>query len=179
MFKIFFLLFLFVPLVELYVLIEVGSEIGALPTILLTIVTAIVGAGLMRHQGIATMQKAQLNMAQGQVPAVEMMEGVFIFLGGLMLLIPGLITDAMGFLLLIPFVRQLMAKKLIAQRQAQYAQYKGQVYETEWTEYSSDGHSIQHRRVIKSNTPEKDSDVIEGEVLDDGGVDKKPDKPDH
>jgi len=173
MFKIFFLLFLLVPLVELYVLIEVGSVIGALPTILLTIVTAIVGAGLMRHQGVSTMQKAQLNMAQGQVPAVEMMEGVFIFLGGLMLLIPGLITDAMGFLLLIPPIRQVLAKKLIAQRQAQYAQYKGQVYETEWTERSSDGQSIQHVRIIESSSPDKDSEVIEGEVMDDAGVDKK------
>lgn len=167
MFKIFFLLFLFVPLVELYVLIEVGSEIGALPTILLTIITAIIGAGLMRHQGVSTMQKAQLNMAQGQVPAVEMMEGVFIFLGGLMLLIPGLITDAIGFLLLIPPVRQVLAKKLIVQRQEQYAQYKGHVYETEWTERSSDGRSIQHVRIIESGTPDKESDVIEGEVLDD------------
>ncbi|WP_223260915.1 FxsA family protein [Hydrogenovibrio crunogenus] len=173
MFKIFFLLFLFVPLVELYVLIEVGSEIGALPTILLTIVTAIIGAALMRHQGVSTMQKAQLNMAQGQLPAVEMMEGVFIFLGGLMLLIPGLITDAIGFLLLIPPVRRLFSKKLIAQRQTQYAQYKGQVYETEWTERSSDGQSIQHVRIIESGAPDKESDVIEGEVLDD---DKKPNR---
>ncbi|MBD3610909.1 MAG: FxsA family protein [Hydrogenovibrio crunogenus] len=173
MFKIFFLLFLLVPLVELYVLIEVGAIIGALPTILLTIITAIVGAALMRHQGVSTMQKAQLNMAQGQVPAVEMMEGVFIFLGGLMLLIPGLITDAMGFMLLIPPIRQLLAKKLIAQRQAQYAQYKGHVYETEWTEHSSDGRSIQHVRIIESSTPDKESDVIEGEVLDD---DNKPNR---
>lgn len=173
MFKIFFLLFLLVPLVELYVLIEVGSVIGALPTILLTIMTAIVGAGLMRHQGVSTMQKAQLNMAQGQVPAVEMMEGVFIFLGGLMLLIPGLITDAMGFLLLIPPVRQVLARKLIAQRQAQYARYKGQVYETEWTERSSDGQSIQHVRIIESSSADKDSEVIDGEVVDDAGVDQK------
>jgi UPF0716 protein FxsA len=173
MFKVFFLLFLLVPLIELYVLIEVGSEIGALPTILLTILTAIVGAALMRHQGVATLQKAQNSLAQGQVPATEMMEGMLIFLGGLFLLIPGLITDALGFLLLIPPIRHALANKIIAQRQAEYARYKGQVYEAEWTEQTEDG--IRHVHVIQSGSPKAEPDVIEGEVLDDdSSSDKKP-----
>lgn len=160
MFKVFFILFLVVPLVELYVLIQVGGEIGALPTILLTLFTAVVGAGLMRHQGIATLQKAQMNMAQGQVPAVEMFEGVLIFVGGVLLLVPGLITDALGFLLLLPFFRQWLAIKLIQQRQTQYARHKGRVYETEWTQ-QEDGQITRRIKVVRTD---KDSgEVIDGE----------------
>ncbi|MGC9386777.1 MAG: FxsA family protein [Hydrogenovibrio sp.] len=173
MFKIVFVLLVLVPLIELYVLIEVGSVIGALPTILLTVLTAVVGAMLMRHQGVMTLQKAQASMAQGQVPAIEMMEGMLIFMGGVLLLIPGLITDALGFLLLIPPVRHALANKIIQQRQADYARYQGQVYETEWTESSEDG--IRHVRVIQSAPTKPESDVIEGDVLDDDSrSDKKP-----
>jgi len=164
MFKVFFVLFLVVPLVELYVLIQVGSEIGALPTILLTLFTAIFGAGLMRHQGISTLQKAQTNMAQGQVPAVEMFEGVLIFVGGVLLLVPGLITDALGFLLLLPFFRQWLAVKLILQRQTQYARHKGQVYETEWTQ-QQDGQITRRIKVVRSH--QDAGDVIDGQWEED------------
>ncbi|PLA75047.1 FxsA protein [Hydrogenovibrio sp. SC-1] len=163
MFKVFFVLFLVVPLVELYVLIQVGSEIGALPTILLTLFTAALGAGLMRHQGISTLQKAQVNMAQGQVPAVEMFEGVLIFVGGVLLLVPGLITDALGFLLLLPFFRQWLAIKLIRQRQTQYARQKGQVYEAEWAQ-QEDGQITRRIKVVRTN--QEPGDVIDGEWQD-------------
>jgi UPF0716 protein FxsA len=163
MFKVFFVLFLVVPLVELYVLIQVGGEIGALPTILLTLFTAALGAGLMRHQGISTLQKAQVNMAQGQVPAVEMFEGVLIFVGGVLLLVPGLITDALGFLLLLPFFRQWLAVKLIRQRQTQYARQKGQVYEAEWTQ-QEDGQITRRIKVVRTN--QDSGEVIDGEWQD-------------
>lgn len=167
MLKVFFLLFLLIPLTELFVLIEVGSEIGALPTILLTIATAVVGAYLMRTQGVQTMQRAQQSLAAGQVPETEMMEGTFIFLGGLLLFIPGFITDAIGFLFLIPPVRHAMVKSLIKQRAEMYRRQHGDVYETEWTEKSDDGQTIQHVRVVQHR---QDNDVIEGEIVDD----KKP-----
>lgn len=163
MFKVFFVLFLVVPLVELYVLIQVGNEIGALSTILLTLLTAVLGAALMRHQGVSTLQKAQMNMAQGQVPAVEMFEGVLIFVGGVLLLVPGLITDALGFLLLLPFFRQWLAIKLIQQRQAQYARHKGRVYDAEWTQ-QEDGQIV---RQIKMVRRDNDAEVIEGEWKED------------
>lgn len=134
--RILFILFLLVPAVELYFLIQVGSVIGALPTILLTVLTAIAGASLMRSQGIATMQKAQQAMLMGQPPQQEVVEGVMIFLGGLMLLIPGLITDFLGFLLLIPPVRQVMARRLL-QRAGSYQRggfkaHSGETFEGEW-----------------------------------------------
>ncbi len=114
MFRTLFLLFLLVPAVELYVLIKVGGVIGALPTILLTIFTAVLGAYLMRVQGMVTMQKVQYAMMMGQSPQQEAVEGVFIFLGGVMLLVPGLVTDLMGFLFLIPSVRAFFAKALLS-----------------------------------------------------------------
>ncbi|MBD3821348.1 MAG: FxsA family protein [Thiotrichales bacterium] len=174
MFRFFFLMFLLVPLVELYVLIKVGSVIGALPTILLTIFTAIAGAWLMKSQGIATMQRAQQNLAAGQVPETEMMEGLFIFLGGLFLLIPGFITDTIGLLLLIPPVRRFFAKRFIMQRQSSYARYHGQngnVYEAEWSE-AQNGHVKQVHVTYHTNQ----SDVIEGEVIDSDDSSKKHDK---
>lgn len=173
MFRIFFLIFLLVPLIELYVLIQVGSIIGALPTILLTVVTAIVGASLMKNQGVSTMQRAQQSLSQGVVPETEMMEGLFIFLGGLFLLIPGFITDTLGLLFLIPPVRHLLAKKFIQQRKSSYARYHGRddgnIYEAEWTE-SKDG---QVKQVHVRYHQDKSSDIIEGEVLDSDDSERK------
>ena len=96
------------PLFELYLLIEVGSFIGALPTILLSIFTAVLGGTLMRQQGLSTAMRAQASMARGEMPAIEMIEGVVVFIAGFVLLFPGFFTDAIGFLLLIPPVRRLM-----------------------------------------------------------------------
>lgn len=101
-----FLLFIAVPLVELYFIIVVGEMIGAFWTVILVILTAFIGINLLRIQGMSTLIRAQRNMAQGQVPAMEMMEGVALGVAGVMLITPGFITDSMGALLLIPATRQ-------------------------------------------------------------------------
>lgn len=159
MLKVFFLLFLLVPLVELYVLIQVGSEIGAMPTVLLTISTAIAGVWLMRSQGVATMQKAQVAMASGQAPQMALMEGVYIFLGGVLLFIPGLISDAMGFLFLIPFVRRAIIKQTLKGYESRgfyrYRDSQGDYYEGEWKE-----------KHLRPHDPLEHKKVIEGEVID-------------
>lgn len=103
---IFLLIFVGAPLLELYVLIEVGSQIGALPTILLSIFTALLGGLLVRVQGFAVIFRAQEQMARQEVPAIELLEGAMLLVVGLALLLPGFITDAVGFLLLIPPVRR-------------------------------------------------------------------------
>ncbi len=102
----FLLLFVGAPLVELYFLIEVGSVIGALPTILVSIFTAVLGGALVRMQGISVLLRVQHNLAQRQAPALEMMEGALLMVSGLLLLLPGFITDVFGFLVLIPPVRK-------------------------------------------------------------------------
>lgn len=103
---IFLLLFVGAPLVELYFLIEVGSAIGALPTILVSIFTAVLGGSLVRMQGMSVIMRVQQSLAQGQTPALEMMEGALLMVSGLLLLLPGFVTDAFGFLMLIPPVRR-------------------------------------------------------------------------
>jgi UPF0716 protein FxsA len=103
---IFLLLLVGAPLLELYVLIEVGSEIGALTTILLSIFTAVLGAALVRLQGVSVLMRVQQTLAKGEAPALEMLEGAMLMMSGMMLLFPGFITDIMGFLLLIPPLRR-------------------------------------------------------------------------
>ena len=100
------LLFLAVPLVEIYVLIEVGSVLGAAAAIGLVVLTAAAGAALMRAQGLATVLRARAAMARGEVPAFELLEGAVILVSGALLLIPGFLTDAAGFVCLIPAVRR-------------------------------------------------------------------------
>ena len=88
MFKWLFLLFLLVPIAEIYVLIEVGEVIGAGWTILFVIATAVLGAWLVKLQGLTTMQRAQESIRRGDTPALEMLEGMTLFISGFLLLIP-------------------------------------------------------------------------------------------
>ena len=108
------LLFIVVPVVELYCIIAVGERIGALWTVVLVLLTAIIGVNLLRFQGMTTLARAQRNMAQGKMPAMEMMEGVALALGGVLLLTPGFITDTIGFLLLIPASRRVIIRYMMS-----------------------------------------------------------------
>lgn len=99
-------LFIGVPLIEIYLFIQVGGMIGALPTVVLVVVTALLGVSLLRAQGFSTMAKFQQEVSTGQLPATTMLEGVALIFGGALLLTPGFMTDAIGFLCLIPFTRQ-------------------------------------------------------------------------
>jgi len=111
--QIIFLVVLIVPFVEIYLLLQVGGIIGAIPTIILVILTAIIGAGLLRKQGFETFQRCQKNLAQGQIPAYEMIEGPIILIGGLLLLTPGFLTDILGFACLIPSLRRKIAQYVL------------------------------------------------------------------
>ena len=98
--------FIAVPLCELYLLIEVGSVIGALPAIGLCIATAAIGAALVRSQGLRTLRDVHGALGRGEVPAVAMLEGVVLAIAGVLLLTPGLVTDAIGFVALVPPLRR-------------------------------------------------------------------------
>jgi UPF0716 protein FxsA len=108
-FPVILLLFLLVPLAEIYFLIVVGGIIGALPTVALVVLTAVIGAALARYQGMATIQRLQTTMARGEAPAIEMLEGVLLLFGALLLLTPGFFTDALGFACLLPPTRRALA----------------------------------------------------------------------
>lgn len=107
--KFIFGFFLIVPFIEIFLLLQVGGIIGVLPTILLVVFTAFLGVNLLRQQGLATWTKLQRNMQQGVMPTNELVEGVFILLGGALLLTPGFFTDIMGFACLIPVIRHKIA----------------------------------------------------------------------
>lgn len=109
-FQILFLLFLLIPLVEIYLLIKVGGIVGALPTVFLVVFTAVLGAGLLRIQGFSTMARVRNTLAEGGIPAVEMLEGAVLLVAGALLLTPGFFTDAIGFLCLIPPFRRALIK---------------------------------------------------------------------
>lgn len=99
------LLFIVVPLIELYLLIEVGSRIGAATTVILIALTGGVGALLARMQGFKVLVQIRERLAQGRLPADELLSGGLVLAGGLLLVTPGLLTDAVGLALLLPFVR--------------------------------------------------------------------------
>ncbi len=107
------LLLIAVPVAELYLLLAVGGHIGALPTIALVILTAILGAGRLRLQGLATLARAQAALDDRRLPALELIEGLMLLLAGAFLLTPGFITDTIGFLLLLPGLRRLAATMIL------------------------------------------------------------------
>ncbi|MBT8114230.1 MAG: FxsA family protein [Arenicella sp.] len=105
-FYILLLLFVVVPVAEIALLIEIGSDIGVGNTILIVIFTAILGAYLVRQQGFATLTNVQREMNAGRVPAMQLAEGVALLFAGAVLLTPGFLTDALGFALLTPPLRR-------------------------------------------------------------------------
>ena len=109
------LLFIVVPILELYVLIQIGSAIGILPTIALLILDSVLGAALMRSQGRAVWMRFNRTLAEGRVPGREVVDGVLVIFGGALLLTPGFLTDILGLILLLPPTRALVRKAIVAQ----------------------------------------------------------------
>lgn len=108
----FVLTLLAVLIIEMYLLIEIGSELGAFATIALVFITAAVGLWMMRLQGLSTLRRASLAASKGEPPVREAAEGVILLVGGALLLIPGFFTDAIGLLCLLPPTRALLLRWL-------------------------------------------------------------------
>jgi len=106
-------LFIAVPIVELAVIIQVGSAIGVLPTLAILIADSILGSVLMRSQGRAAWRRFNEAIARGRPPAREVLDGVLVIFGGALLLTPGFVTDVLGLLLLIPPTRALFRGVLV------------------------------------------------------------------
>lgn len=113
MFRLFVILFLTVPLLEIFLLLQVGSLIGALWTIFVVVLTAVIGVTLLRMQGINTIRRLQEYTARGEPPAIPMIEGAFLLFAGALLLTPGFFTDAIGFAILFPPLRQYLALQIL------------------------------------------------------------------
>jgi len=101
-----FLIFIAVPLIEIVLFIEVGGAIGVWPTVGIVLATALAGATLLRVQGLATWRRAEEAMRRGEPPVAEMLDGLFLIAAALLMVTPGLFTDSIGFVLLIPPLRR-------------------------------------------------------------------------
>ncbi len=104
------LAFVITPIIELYLLIKIGSLIGAFNTIMLVVLTGIAGALLARSQGLAVLNKINSDLESGSMPAEALIYGLFILVGGLLLITPGIITDIIGFIFVIPHTREVVKK---------------------------------------------------------------------
>ncbi|UCH80877.1 MAG: FxsA family protein [Nitrospiraceae bacterium] len=100
-----FLLFTLIPVIELSLLIEIGSYIGILNTVVIVILTAIAGAYMVRMEGMGVMYRIQKNMQEGKFPGEELISGAMILVAGALLLTPGFFTDIIGFLMVVPVTR--------------------------------------------------------------------------
>ncbi len=106
-------LFIGIPVIEMYILILVGSQIGALTTIALVVLTATIGLWLFRREGFATLHNLQAKLNTNELPGRELLEGVMLLIGGALLLTPGFVTDSIGFVCLLPGLRKPLAEFLI------------------------------------------------------------------
>ena len=104
----FFLIFICLPAIEIYLLIEVGGQVGALNTVALIFFTAIIGLYFAKYQGLKTLKSGMINLYQNKIPVYEMISGASIALAAFLLIVPGFFTDFIGFFLLIPFTRKIL-----------------------------------------------------------------------
>ena len=103
---------IFVPIIEIYLFIKIGSQIGAFNTISLIFITAILGIFYARYEGLNTLKSGISQLVKNQVPAYELISGAAIAFAALLLIIPGFATDIIGFLLIIPLTRKLILRKI-------------------------------------------------------------------
>ena len=148
-----FPIFVVVTLAEIYVLVSVGDAIGAWSTILLVIITALIGSTLLKQQGWSIMAKAQQSIAEGRTPALEMLEGVVILVSGVLLLTPGFITDGLGLLGLMPWSRSYFINHFLEKNAERVFSKRNSVF-------------IHKTSNQKTKTANKD-ELIEGEFWED------------
>ena len=116
-----FIIFIVVPIIEIAIFIQAGDWFGLGPTLFTIVLTAFIGITLIRQQGLSTLYKAQQKMNSGEIPAIEMIEGVMIAVAGAFLITPGFFTDSLGFLLLVPLFRQFLVKYVIRNKVKMHA----------------------------------------------------------
>jgi UPF0716 protein FxsA len=108
MFALLALVFIVVPLVELYVIVQVSHVFGVLDTLGLLLLFSLVGAWLARHEGFIVVQRVRERLDRGEIPGRELLDGLLILIGGVLLVVPGFVTDAVGLLFLFPPTRTLL-----------------------------------------------------------------------
>ena len=114
----FLLFFIILPAFEIFLMIKIGGEIGALNTVMLIFITAIIGVYFAKLQGIKTLRSGLINVYQNEAPIYELMSGASIAFAALLLIIPGFLTDFIGFILLIPITRKFLLRAFIAKKRS-------------------------------------------------------------
>jgi len=148
-----FAIFAVMTLLEIYVLMTVGDVIGNWQTVLLVIMTALIGSTLLRQQGWSTMAKAQQSIAEGKTPAFEMLEGVVILVSGVLLITPGFITDSLGLLGLMPWSRRYFINHILEKNAERVFSQRNSVFI--------------HRTKNQEKTSNNTNETIEGEFWED------------
>ena len=148
-----FAIFAVMTLLEIYVLMTVGDVIGNWQTVLLVIMTALIGSTLLRQQGWSTMAKAQQSIAEGKTPAFEMLEGVVILVSGVLLITPGFITDGLGLLGLMPWSRRYFINHILEKNAERFFSQRNAIFI----------HSTRNQEKTNNNKNE----TIEGEFWED------------
>ena len=148
-----FAIFAVMTLLEIYVLMTVGDVIGNWQTVLLVIMTALIGSTLLRQQGWSTMAKAQQSIAEGKTPAFEMLEGVVILVSGVLLITPGFITDSLGLLGLMPWSRRYFINHILEKNAERVFSQRNSVFI--------------HRTKNQEKTSNNKNETIEGEFWED------------
>ena len=137
------LLFFAMPIIEMYLLITVAGYIDALPTIGLVMLTAVIGVTLLRYQGLETLMRGTQKMRSGQMPAQEVAEGLLLAVAGALMITPGFVTDAIGFLILFPPTRLVIAHMMLARVQTHGFQGPGNTHQQ--TSANHSGHADKPR----------------------------------
>ena len=141
----FFIIFILIPIMEIYVFMQVGEMIGLGTTLFLALFTAILGGAIIKHQGITTLQAVSQSMRQGKMPVTELFDGFCLIAAGATLITPGFVTDTIGFLLLIPPFRRIL-----------------QTFVSRYTKITGSGFYKESTR-NKQNPFRQENNVIEGD----------------
>ena len=152
-----FLLFTLVPAIEIYFLIQIGQAIGGFETFLLIVLTGIVGAQLARSQGFALLRRIQEEALQGIPSSTTVAEGLLILIGGILLITPGVITDAMGLLFIFPLSRKLLAPRILKrlQQRGQFHSSHGMAFGGTFSTGSSSANANMPTEPSKEKAPFK------------------------
>jgi UPF0716 protein FxsA len=165
-----FILFAILPIIEIAILVNVGEVIGGWNTVLLVILSAFIGAYLVRQQGFSTLMQAQTKMQAGAMPGQEMAEGLLLVIAGVLLVTPGFVTDILGFVFCLPMTRPIIAKKLLKHLAVKVVTTQQGGFHQQ---YSNEEFYRQNNNRGRGDS--QDSDIIEGEFENksDGASDDK------
>ena len=134
----FFIIFIGIPALEIFLLIKIGGQLGALYTVTLIFLTAIVGIYFAKLQGIQTFKSGMINLYQNKMPIFEMLSGASIMMAAFLLIVPGFLTDSVGFLLLVPFTRKFLFTLILKNKTKKEENSKDKIIDGEIIDHKKD-----------------------------------------